>query len=567
MLSAPPTSRSALPLVLALCLALLAPLTLPPAPALAQSPMEADLKVLPARPQVMDENRLRRRVKVTGNRALSSEVYYYVIERLPGISAGHLSRRGLEDGILRFLRRTGYLLATVKVERDGKKKYLVHVDEGRLEKIIFSGRGTFRTIQLKLAFNLPNRIFNSFQVEEQLMELSRIYRLPPIRYRLVPKTKLTADGFQLDDVRQLPPSMLIPEAARWDLYIDLKRSDGWDAGSSYGFTYDTSLGAQIYWSYKDADLLMNGDRWKTTAGLGVVTRRHLADNTMFAILSRGSTGFTWYTPDLGRGFRPVADLGAILTSDQRRDMDMDVYSRSLLNATASMSFETTEPVTATLGAGIQRKSVFGIEHLPGVANPMRSFTLLRPMMLGNLEISFDRKEARNDRRHHVTLDSAVFMPADVSPFARFEYLYENTIDFGMNDLWLSTKGVLLEGRVEFDEDEPVGGNFVRALFVHRYYVSRAVNLCGEFRYSLLRDVYKISVFHDLAVFGQQNRLYWPGQGGVGGGAERFRMANSTGIGLHALLLDTFQTNLYLAVGFSSEGLTDYGFTSSFVKVF
>jgi hypothetical protein len=566
MLLAPTTPRRFFPLVLALLVALLAPLALPPAPALAANPLEPDLKVLPAKPQGMDENRLRRRIVIDGNRALSSEVYYYVIERLPGVSKGKLSRRGLQEGILRFLRRTGYLLATVKVQRTGKK-YQVHIDEGRLEKIIFSGRGTFRTIQLKLAFNLPNSIFNSYQVEEQLMELSRIYRLPPIRYRLVPKTKLPEEGFQLDKISQLPPSILIPEAARWDLYIDLKRSSGWDPGSSYGFTYDTSLGAQIYWSHKDEDLLVSGDRWRTTMDLGLVTRRHLDTNEMFPILSRGAAGFTWFTPDLGLGFRPLGDFSGVVTSDQRRDMDMDIYLRYLLTATISMSFETADLVFATLGTGIQRKSVFGIHHIPGVQAPEEPFSRLRPLVLGNIEFSFDRKAARSDRRHHLNLDSYIYMPQDTPGFARFEYLYERTLDLGWHDLWLASRGVLLTGHVEFDEDQAVGGSFVRAVFVHRYYVSRVANLSAEFRYSLLRDVYKLSLFHDLAAFGQQNRLYWFGRGGVSGGSETFRLANSGGLGFHALLLDTFQFNLYLAAGYSSEGLADYGFTSSFVKVF
>ena len=90
------------------------------------------------------------------------------------------------------------------------------------------------------------------------------------------------------------------------------------------------------------------------------------------------------------------------------------------------------------------------------------------------------------------------------------------------------------------------------------YVEKVAGLSLEFRLSLARDLFKLGVFHDAAVFGELDRA---------GGGETFRFANSFGLGFHALILDTFQLDLYYAFGFNSEEDFDHGPSASLKKVF
>ncbi|MGQ0505135.1 MAG: hypothetical protein ACT4TC_07410, partial [Myxococcaceae bacterium] len=80
----------------------------------------------------------------------------------------------------------------------------------------------------------------------------------------------------------------------------------------------------------------------------------------------------------------------------------------------------------------------------------------------------------------------------------------------------------------------------------------------EFRFSLTRDIFKLSLFQDVAVFGEldrQNRT------------ERAQVGNSFGSGLHALFEGMIQIDLYFAFGFKSDGLTDRGLSLVLRKVF
>ena len=92
----------------------------------------------------------------------------------------------------------------------------------------------------------------------------------------------------------------------------------------------------------------------------------------------------------------------------------------------------------------------------------------------------------------------------------------------------------------------MGGRYVRGVFGDRYYVKRVAALALEFRWSLARDLYKISVFHDLAVYGELDREHG---------------------GDHPRVADAFGLNLYYSFGFTSDGKFDRGVSASISKAF
>jgi len=71
----------------------------------------------------------------------------------------------------------------------------------------------------------------------------------------------------------------------------------------------------------------------------------------------------------------------------------------------------------------------------------------------------------------------------------------------------------------------------------------------EFRYSLLRDAFKLGIFHNLAGYGAIDRVTQN---------EKLTFANAVGLGLHALLIDEFQLDAWFGVGWSTKGLFDQG---------
>jgi len=80
----------------------------------------------------------------------------------------------------------------------------------------------------------------------------------------------------------------------------------------------------------------------------------------------------------------------------------------------------------------------------------------------------------------------------------------------------------------------------------------------EFRNSLLRDVFKVGLFYDQALFGALDRIT---------GKESVNGAGAGGPAVHLLLADQFQIDAYLAVGWKSVGTTDLASTLMVHQVF
>ena len=87
----------------------------------------------------------------------------------------------------------------------------------------------------------------------------------------------------------------------------------------------------------------------------------------------------------------------------------------------------------------------------------------------------------------------------------------------------------------------MGGPIVRGVFPDKIYSRQAGGLSLEYRFSLVRDIYKLALFHDAGLFEVRERA---------SGLARARFVDSFGLGLCALIADAFQLDVYYAVGFS-----------------
>jgi hypothetical protein len=120
---------------------------------------------------------------------------------------------------------------------------------------------------------------------------------------------------------------------------------------------------------------------------------------------------------------------------------------------------------------------------------------------------------------------------------------------GWNELWLNAHALSRSGFVLFPEEQSVGdGDFLRGVFGSDY-VRRIAGLDIEFRYSLLRDVFKIGFFHNGAMYGAVDRA---------AGTEKLALSDALGLGVHALIIDEFQLDAYFGVGWSKDGRFDRG---------
>ena len=145
----------------------------------------------------------------------------------------------------------------------------------------------------------------------------------------------------------------------------------------------------------------------------------------------------------------------------------------------------------------------------------------------------------------------------LQPFLRVDALGRRLWPFGWHELWLTGRVTALGGDVVFMDEEPLG-NHLRLGFGGRKYTQGVTSLRLEFRYALLRDLFKVSLFHDLAAYRDLDRLT---------AVDRSELGGAGGLGLHFLIYDEFQLDAYVGGGWTSTGDRRPGFNLQLREAF
>ena len=499
-------------------------------------------------------------IKIHGNWALIDEVYLAVVDLPSTAKANRATAALVERRLQEFLYRAGYVLADVQARVvDGAIE--VHVDEGQLEKIIFLGAGTLKTLRLKLDLSLPHHVFNRPNLVRQLKYLGKRHGVSKITFKLVPVRRVDHDGPQVDDLGKVKGHAVLRPDARYHLHIRFGGSD-WGTGFGLDLEYDFPDGLTLGGHYKGAGLLFGDDRWRVGAKAGGKVRYGLDDGEPYLALSRAALEFKWYTPALvGRGLRPYLWLRSDLESRQRGDRELEIYYSERLEGSLNIGYEFIDGLAFSIGGGVEERFIFDVEYQQDHIASVDEDSRFRPFVGGRADLGFEIGEVRRDRHHKLVLAGRHYWVEGLHSFGRAVMGYQKVFEIGWHDLWVKSRGAWLWGEISFYDEEPVGGRYVRGCFGNKYYVHKVGNLVLEFRLSLARDLVKLSFFHDLAVFGELDRT---DPSNVG---EDVRVANSFGLGFHVLIIDAFQLDFYYGFGFTSDEEFDHGLAVSLKKVY
>jgi hypothetical protein len=175
----------------------------------------------------------------------------------------------------------------------------------------------------------------------------------------------------------------------------------------------------------------------------------------------------------------------------------------------------------------------------------------RPFFNTQLNLTFNLDEIRRDRKHELVLQARFFTKADEARKStiRFDGAYQKMFPVGWHEVWVKSRATIETGEILFFDEIQVGSDFLRGPFGSDLYVHKIGALLLEMRFSISRDIVKVSAFHDFAVFGRLDRTSTRTPVGF---------ANAFGAGLHILFLDAFQLDGYFGVGFDDQGKLDKG---------
>ena len=484
-----------------------------------------------------------------GNQVFPGEVYKTVLElaatatTAPSEPPG--SKEFVERQITQFLRKSGYLLATVTASADDERGGLVvQIDEGRLDRIIVVGQGVVRTLQTQVNLNLPQNVFNRFVLERQLAALVRDRGLDEATYQVVPMEQVVDHlGIQLTHDTLLGANIGISPGAPHELLIRLDQPE-WRLGIAPGIGFQSPDGFHVAGTYRTASLFKDDDRWFTELQVAFRSFEALFSSNDNVGFSRGAAINRWYGPPLLDGLlRPTIELDLRLQSRFRGDLSINRYFFAPLSATLQLSVEPLRGLTIKAGGGVQFRKLFEVDPEPDTVLLVRTE---EQTMRGFGEVSaiwnLEPDKLRQDRQQTIEVSALYFTGggSQFDGFGRLHGTYDKMFNIGYDELWFELDGVLLLGDVPFYDEVALGDGFVRLGYGGDFFMRKAAAISTEYRLSIRKETFKISLFNDAAVF-QELR---DDRSVVG-----LEFSDSVGVGLHFLVLNTFQVNTYVGVGF------------------
>jgi len=486
-----------------------------------------------------------------GNVALLEDVYRSALDLPANTTATPANARLVATKLASFLHRAGYALATVRARPQGEQ-IVVDIDEGRLDKVIFLGGGAFETLRLRLDLNIQHDVFNQPDLERQLRAMARRLGLGEFAYEIVPVPSVSTPAVQLDEIDPIEKMSfgLVRPGRPYELHI-LVQPGKFRPGLSPELEVDSVEGGAIGATWHSGRLLLSDDRWEVGGRVAGALRQKLEEPGSSFTFTRATGDFRYEAPSITGVLRPAVRARAELTDRQRPDLRLESFMFTTLEAGVHLVFAPVAYVRTSLGGGVQRRLLFNVEPVSGsMYTSSLKFAHTRQYAEAALELTFDPDNIRRDRHHLFGVDARVYGPPHTGEESAFHIggWYQKMFPFGWNELWVEMRGVSRTGFVLFPEEASIGGEVLRGPFGNEY-ARRYGGLQLEFRYSLLRDVFKLGIFHNAAGYGAIDRLT---------NEDKLTFANSLGLGIHALIIDEFQLDAWFGVGWSTKKTFDQG---------
>jgi hypothetical protein len=497
-----------------------------------------------------------------GNLVLFDDVYRSFLDLPADTAATAANARTVALRLRRFLRKAGYELARVSAHVEGAQ-IVVEIDEGQLDKIVFVGASVVEVLRLKLELNMPERVFNRPELERQLQRIAGRKHAASFAYELVPvDVPGKSLGPQLDELWSIDNLPIFQAGRPYELHI-LVTAGPYHTGLLPEIEINSIEGGGIGATYNGGSLLPRPgeerveelpgsdelDRWHASGRIAGAIQQRLDTHVTHVAFTRAFVDLGWDGPVFSQWLRPTLRGRADLSDRQRPDLLVESAKFLTIEAGTELVGTPLTQLRLSIGLGFQRRWLFAIHPIAGSLVDTAAIAQTRPYGETRLTSVLNPGTIRRDRLHELDLDMRLYGRATDarSSTLRLVGRYQKMVPIGWHEFWIEGHGAYLSGDVLFPEEESLGG-VLRGPF-SSVYARKVVGVGAELRVSLLRDLFKVGIYDNVASYGGIDRLT---------NLESFRIADSIGLGVHALIIDEFALDVWIGQGFNSSGNTDTG---------
>jgi hypothetical protein len=490
------------------------------------------------------------RIEVEGNVVLIDAVYQAVVDLPPGTPVNPRTAEYVERTLNDFMRRAGYDLAIVHAESRGDHIH-VQIDEGQLDQVVFPGEGVLPAIRIRLLLVLPNNVFNRYLIADQIAEVARVLGYERGWYELVPVEQPDHGGYQIEDLGKLRGVELIPKPHAYSLHIHFQKRE-WSVGLGIDVALRSPDGLRTGLRYRDERLMFDDDRWSVRGSVTTRVQDILGDAKGQRALSGADLDVKYWSPELLEDLRPMLWLATRYVSRQRLDLNIRKYDLLTFQPAFVVAANPAREVIFSLGVGADLRTVLAVD-VDGTPVPRRDpLKKVRPFVTFQLELIIDPDDPRVDRRHQAEFEARHYAGGDDPSLTDLFVEYQKVWLLGWDEMWLQAKAASLFGLAAYPDELRVS-QFIRGISEDTLFTRRAASAAFQYRVSLIRDLFKIGIYLDGAVY---QRALDPDE------PRSIEAAGTVGLGVHALVIETFQMDLWLAGGFASDHGADLTFTAA-----
>lgn len=443
--------------------------------------------------------------------------------------------------ILRLYRGKGYTYARGWISRtdEGRGPVAIEIDEGKIDRIGFSGTGAVRLLMLKVDIYLPGSVFHKPTLDAAMKRIIKKYSLANAYYRV---RELSPVAVSLD--RMVAKRML-------HVYIVGRERFGWgiDIGlsSTWGFVPAVSVAHQ--------GMLFDDDKAYAKVGIGFPYRKFLYEE---------QADFQWvhgfvqgaYRPTrlASKHLEPFIEFSTTASRYRRSDMYMEGFKLFHADVLLNLRLRPVPIFAATLGLGYDSVEVFHREMEEGYEDALPDAPAIRAFA-ARLDFHFEptRRAIREDLRTFIDTDVSLAYSDSEQWVVRGGYKAQLVLGLLANNLILSSHGMMHAGNVRFWDQEPLS-RYLRVFFDNKFWVEEAMQATAELRFALFSDKVKVGGYFQGALFTDQRALDPdPNVSVTDPRGERFHAeaAMAFGPGVHLLLFDNFAIDVYYGFGFTT----------------